>query len=67
MNYLLIDKMIKNALNEDIPNEDITTNSIIDKDSKSEIDLICKEEGVIAGLDIFKSCLLYTSPSPRDS
>lgn len=54
MNYLLIDKMIKNALNEDIPNEDITTNSIIDKDSKSEIDLICKEEGVIAGLDIFK-------------
>lgn len=54
MNYLLIDKMIKNALSEDIPNEDITTNSIIDKDSKSEIDLICKEEGVIAGLDIFK-------------
>ena len=41
MNYLLIDKMIKNALNEDIPNEDITTNSIIDKDLKSEIDLIC--------------------------
>lgn len=54
MNYLLIDKMIKNALSEDIPNEDITTNSIIDKDSKSEIDLICKEDGVIAGLDIFK-------------
>lgn len=54
MNYLLIDKMIKNALNEDIPNEDITTNSIIDKDSKSEIDLICKEDGIIAGLDIFK-------------
>ena len=54
MNYLLIDKMIKNALNEDIPNEDITTNSIIDKDSKSEVDLICKEEGVIAWLDIFK-------------
>ena len=54
MNYLLIDKMIKDALNEDIPNEDITTNSIIDKDSKSEIDLICKEDGIIAGLDIFK-------------
>ena len=54
MNYLLIDKMIKNALYEDIPNEDITTNSIIDKDLKSEIDLICKEDGIIAGLDIFK-------------
>lgn len=54
MNYLLIDKMIKDALNEDIPNEDITTNSIIEKNSKSEIDLICKEDGVLAGLDIFK-------------
>lgn len=54
MNYLLIDKMIKDALSEDIPNEDITTNSIIDKNSKSEIDLICKEDGIIAGLDIFK-------------
>ncbi|MBC5997349.1 carboxylating nicotinate-nucleotide diphosphorylase [Romboutsia hominis] len=54
MNYLLIDKMIKDALNEDISNEDITTNSIIEKNSKSEIDLICKEDGVLAGLDIFK-------------
>lgn len=54
MNYLLIDQMIKDALSEDIPNEDITTNSIIDKDSKSEIDLICKEDGVIAGLYVFK-------------
>ena len=54
MNYVLIDKMIKDALNEDISNEDITTNSIIEKNSKSEIDLICKEDGVLAGLDIFK-------------
>lgn len=54
MNYLLIDKMIKDAIIEDIPNEDISTNSIIGKDSKSEIDLICKEDGIIAGLDIFK-------------
>ncbi|MRN23631.1 carboxylating nicotinate-nucleotide diphosphorylase [Romboutsia ilealis] len=46
--------MIKDALNEDISNEDITTNSIIEKNSKSEIDLICKEDGVLAGLDIFK-------------
>lgn len=54
MNYLLIDKMIKDALIEDIPNEDITTNSIVDDSCNSTVDLICKEDGVICGLGIFK-------------
>ncbi len=54
MNYLLIDKMIKEALIEDIPNEDISTTSIIEVDLKSEVNLICKEDGIIAGLHIFK-------------
>ncbi len=54
MNYLVIDKIIKDALIEDIPSEDITTNSIIDTKSISTVELICKEEGIIAGLEIFK-------------
>ena len=54
MNYLLIDKMIKEALIEDIPNEDISTTSIIEVDLKSEVNLICKEDVIIAGLHIFK-------------
>lgn len=54
MNYLIIDKIIKEALIEDIPNEDISTNCIIDNNSISTIELICKEEGIIAGLDVFK-------------
>ncbi|MGL5316660.1 MAG: carboxylating nicotinate-nucleotide diphosphorylase [Peptostreptococcaceae bacterium] len=54
MNYLIIDKIIKEALREDIPNEDISTNCAIDKNSISTIELICKEEGIIAGLDVFK-------------
>ncbi|WP_195251119.1 carboxylating nicotinate-nucleotide diphosphorylase [Romboutsia sp. 1001713B170207_170306_H8] len=54
MNYLLIDKMIKEALIEDIPNEDISTTSIIGVDLKCEADLICKEDGILAGLPIFK-------------
>lgn len=54
MNYLVIDKIIKDALLEDIPSEDITTNSIVDKKSMSTIELLCKEEGVVAGLEIFK-------------
>ncbi len=54
MNYLVIDEMIKNALIEDIPNEDITTNSIINENAKCSVDLICKEDGIICGLKIFK-------------
>ena len=54
MNLLAIDNIIKNALLEDIPNEDISTNCIIDEKSMSTVDLICKENGIIAGLEIFK-------------
>jgi len=54
MNYLVVDKIIKNALIEDIPSEDITTNSIIDGKSISTVELLCKEEGIIAGLEVFK-------------
>lgn len=54
MNYLIVDKIIKDALLEDIPNEDITTNSIIGEESLSTVDLLCKEDGIIAGLEVFK-------------
>jgi len=54
MNYLVVDKIINNALIEDIPSEDITTNSIVDTKSISTVELLCKEEGIIAGLEIFK-------------
>ena len=50
INFLVVDKIIKDALVEDIPHEDISTNSVINKDCISTIDLICKEEGIIAGL-----------------
>lgn len=54
INYLVVDKIIKAALIEDIPNEDITTNSIINKESIATVELLCKEEGIIAGLEVFK-------------
>lgn len=54
MNYLVIDKLITSALEEDIPNSDITTDSIIDCNSKSKVDLIAKENGIIAGLQVFE-------------
>ena len=57
MNYLVVDKIIKDALIEDIPSEDITTNSIIDEKSISTVELLCKEEGIIAGLEVFQKSI----------
>ncbi|MBQ7810579.1 MAG: carboxylating nicotinate-nucleotide diphosphorylase [Clostridia bacterium] len=48
------DEMILNALREDITSEDITTNSVMPEYALGEVDLICKQDGVIAGLGVFK-------------
>lgn len=48
------DELILMALREDIPSEDITTNSIIKEKKIGRVQLICKQEGIIAGLHIFK-------------
>lgn len=48
------DKLIMSALQEDITSEDITTNSVMPGYRLGEVELICKEDGVIAGLDVFK-------------
>ena len=50
LNYLIIDKIIKNALEEDIPYGDITASSVITKGSKAKASLIAKEDGIICGL-----------------
>ncbi len=48
------DNLILSALQEDITSEDITTNSVMPGYQLGEVELICKEDGVIAGLDVFK-------------
>lgn len=48
------DPLILSALQEDITSEDITTNSVMPRYQLGEVELICKEDGVIAGLDVFK-------------
>ena len=48
------DDLILSALKEDITSEDITTNSVMPEYKLGEVDLICKEDGVIAGLEVFK-------------
>ncbi len=48
------DEMILSALREDITSEDITTNSVMPDFCLGEVDLICKQDGIIAGLGVFK-------------
>ncbi|MBQ1947925.1 MAG: carboxylating nicotinate-nucleotide diphosphorylase [Clostridia bacterium] len=48
------DDLILAALKEDITSEDITTNSVMPAYKLGEVELICKEDGVIAGLEVFK-------------
>lgn len=54
MNYLSIDEAILSALKEDVTNEDITTTSVIDENSKSIVELFAKEDGIIVGLQVFE-------------
>lgn len=51
---LQVDHLILEALREDISSEDVTTNSVMKEAIKGEVELICKQDGVIAGLDVFK-------------
>lgn len=48
------DPLILSALREDISSEDVTTNSILREAVIGEADLICKQDGVIAGLPVFE-------------
>ena len=48
------DELILSALREDITSEDITTNSVMREYQLGEVELICKQDGVLAGLDVFK-------------
>ena len=48
------DELILQALREDITSEDSTTNSVMPHYQAGEVDLICKQDGVIAGLGVFQ-------------
>ena len=50
---LQADPLILQALQEDITSEDVTTNAILPEDCQGEAELLCKQDGIIAGLDVF--------------
>ena len=50
---LNVDPLIMSALREDITSEDVSTNSVMPHPQMGEVDLICKEDGIICGLQVF--------------
>lgn len=60
---LVADKLIMQALEEDITSEDITTNAVMREQREGEVELICKEDGIIAGLWVFERVFTLLDPS----
>ena len=60
---LVADKLIMQALEEDITSEDITTNAVMRERREGEVELICKEDGIIAGLWVFERVFTLLDPS----
>lgn len=59
---LAADKFIRMALEEDINSEDVTTNAVMPEYKKGQVELICKEDGVIAGLRVFERVFKLLDP-----
>ena len=59
---LVADKFIRLALEEDINSEDVTTNAVMPEAKQGEVDLICKQDGIIAGLQIFERVFELLDP-----
>ena len=48
-----VDALLMQALQEDISSEDVTTNAVMPNAVQGEVELICKQDGIIAGLPVF--------------
>lgn len=48
------DKYIWNTLQEDITSEDVSTNAVMPENKQGKAELICKQDGILCGIDIFK-------------
>ncbi len=51
---LNVDPLIMSALREDITSEDVSANSVMRMPQRGEADLICKEAGIVCGLQVFE-------------
>ncbi|MGN0524697.1 carboxylating nicotinate-nucleotide diphosphorylase [Eubacterium sp.] len=60
-----VDDYIINTLKEDITSEDVSTNAVMPEDKQGRADLICKQDGVICGLDVFERTFKLLDESSR--
>lgn len=51
---LQVDPLILSALKEDISQEDVSTNSVMPAFTKGEVELICKQDGILCGMQVFE-------------
>ncbi len=57
------DELILGALKEDISSEDVTTNAVMREYKKGSVDLIAKQDGILAGIEVFKRVFTLLDPS----
>ena len=62
---LNVDPLILSALKEDITSEDVSTNSVMPNPTPGVVDLICKEDGIICGLQVFERVFTLLDSSTR--
>lgn len=62
---LQADDLIRLALKEDITSEDVSTNSVMREAKPGQVEVICKQDGVLAGLSIFERVFKILAPDTR--
>ncbi len=62
---LNIDPLLRQALQEDITSEDVSTNCVMSVPKMGQVDLICKEDGIICGLQIFERIFTLLDESTK--
>ncbi|HIY33712.1 MAG TPA: carboxylating nicotinate-nucleotide diphosphorylase [Candidatus Eubacterium faecigallinarum] len=60
-----VDDYLLNTLKEDITYEDVSANAVMPEDKQGRADLICKQDGIICGLDVFRRVFELLDPRSR--
>lgn len=60
--HINMDKVISAALKEDITSDDVSTMAVMPEDSEGSITLFCKEDGILAGIDVFSRTFNLLDP-----
>lgn len=62
---LNVDPLILSAIKEDITSEDVSTNSVMPNPTQGVVDLICKQDGIICGLQVFERVFTLLDEATR--